>query len=233
MSYITKEITLCDNIIKLGAQGSYGVLQYNIDITPWTDSLGTDGTVEMSAKRSEDDVPYEVAGVSYADGVVSWVVDATDTGYVGSGTVEIRYTTADSGLIKSKLFATKTFKCHGDSTSTPSTFENWYAQMVELYNQFAELTAEAETLSEGSDATASFDSSTGVLTLGIPTGATGEQGEQGETGNGIESIALTSTSGLVDTYTITFTDGTTTTFTVTNGEDLSATDDGEGNVTLT
>lgn len=229
MSYIVKEITLCDNVIDLGAQGSHDVIQYNIDITPWTNSLGTDGTVEVSAKRSQDETPYEVAGISYADGVVSWVVDDTDTGYTGTGTAEVRYTTADGGLIKSKLYATRTFKCHGDSTSTPSTFENWYAQMVALYEQFAELTAEAETLAEGSDATASFDSSTGVLTLGIPTGA---QGEQGETGNGIASVAKTSTSGTVDTYTITFTDGTTTTFTVTNAGTLTATDDGAGNVTV-
>ena len=37
----------------------------------------------------------------------------------------------------------------------------------------------------------------------------------GATGNGIESVTLTSSAGLVDTYTITFTDGTTTTFDVT------------------
>lgn len=43
------------------------------------------------------------------------------------------------------------------------------------------------------------------------------EGAQGETGNGIESIELTSTSGLVDTYTITYTDGSTSTFTVHNG----------------
>ena len=38
-------------------------------------------------------------------------------------------------------------------------------------------------------------------------------------GKGIQSIAKTSTSGLVDTYTITYTDGTTSTYTVTNGND--------------
>lgn len=38
-------------------------------------------------------------------------------------------------------------------------------------------------------------------------------------GKGIQSIAKTSTSGLVDTYTITYTDGTTSTYTVTNGKD--------------
>ena len=45
------------------------------------------------------------------------------------------------------------------------------------------------------------------------------KGEAGDDGNGIVSIAKTSTSGLVDTYTITYTDGTTSTFDVTNGED--------------
>ena len=50
-----------------------------------------------------------------------------------------------------------------------------------------------------------------------PAGPVGPQGTQGETGIGIESIAKTSTEGLVDTYTITFTDGTATIFTVTNG----------------
>lgn len=38
-------------------------------------------------------------------------------------------------------------------------------------------------------------------------------------GNGISSIAKTSTAGLVDTYTITYDDGQTSTFAVTNGAD--------------
>ncbi|MBO5111367.1 MAG: InlB B-repeat-containing protein [Clostridia bacterium] len=50
-------------------------------------------------------------------------------------------------------------------------------------------------------------------------GDQGEQGIQGETGNGIVSVKLTATDGLIDTYTVTFTDGTTTTFTVVNGAD--------------
>lgn len=50
-------------------------------------------------------------------------------------------------------------------------------------------------------------------------GAKGDTGATGPTGNGIASIAKTSTVGKVDTYTITMTDGTTYTFTVTNGSD--------------
>ena len=44
-------------------------------------------------------------------------------------------------------------------------------------------------------------------------------GEKGDDGRGIESIELTSSEGLVDTYTITYSDGTTSTFTITNGKD--------------
>ncbi len=50
------------------------------------------------------------------------------------------------------------------------------------------------------------------------TDLSGAQGIQGQTGNGIVGINLTTTVGLVDTYTVTFTNGTSTTFTVTNGE---------------
>ena len=53
----------------------------------------------------------------------------------------------------------------------------------------------------------------------------GKKGDTGATGNGIATIAKTSTSGLVDTYTITFTDGTSTTFEVTNGQDGEVTYD--------
>lgn len=70
-----------------------------------------------------------------------------------------------------------------------------------------------------------------VFNFTIPRGDRGEQGEQGiqgETGNGIASVELTSTSGLVDTYTITFTDGNTTTFNVTNGQDGIDGQDGNG-----
>ena len=52
-------------------------------------------------------------------------------------------------------------------------------------------------------------------------------GTDGANGNGIESIAKTSTEGAVATYTVTFTDGKTTTFTVTNGTDGSNGQDGK------
>ena len=44
------------------------------------------------------------------------------------------------------------------------------------------MTATATTLPEGSEATASYDAETGVMSFGIPVGATGAQGEQGVAG---------------------------------------------------
>lgn len=57
-----------------------------------------------------------------------------------------------------------------------------------------------------------------VLDFSIPKG---ERGYTGDTGNGISSVAKTSTDGLVDTYTITYTNGQATTFNVTNGENAT------------
>ena len=84
------------------------------------------------------------------------------------------------------------------------------------------------TLTAGSSATATaaWDEANKKInfTFGIP------KGDTGATGNGIKSINLTSSNGLVDTYTITFTDGSTTTFVVTNGEKGEAGKDGvDGN----
>ncbi|MBO7732738.1 MAG: metallophosphoesterase [Methanobrevibacter sp.] len=98
-------------------------------------------------------------------------------------------------------------------TPSPSIYEqflNDLEEYQEAIHNLETLAATAETLPAGSDATASYVN--GVLQLGIP------KGDTGATGNGIQSIAKTSTSGSVDTYTITFTNGNTTTFDVTNGE---------------
>jgi len=77
----------------------------------------------------------------------------------------------------------------------------------------------AETLPPGSEAYARNDGSTQnvILVFGIPQG---EQGEQGETGNGIESITLLQTVGLVKTYRILFTDGDHFDFNVTDGKGI-------------
>lgn len=114
------------------------------------------------------------------------------------------------------------YAVQGGYIGTEQEFTDALGQAGITLAELEGLRAVATTLAEGSQATASY--SDGVLTLGIPRGATGstgakgDTGDKGETGNGIESIELTATVGKVKTYTITFTDGTTTTFDVTDGE---------------
>ena len=87
--------------------------------------------------------------------------------------------------------------------------EQAIAEVIQQIEDFEQVQVVVNTLPPSSQATSDFTD--GVLTLGIP------QGVKGDTGNGIQSIAKVSTSGLVDTYRITYTNGQTTTFTVTNG----------------
>lgn len=74
------------------------------------------------------------------------------------------------------------------------------------------------TVAPGEDATV-VNSGTvhaAVFDFEIPQGA---KGDPGDTGNGIASIELTETVGLVKTYTVTYTDATTMTFDVEDGAD--------------
>ena len=93
-----------------------------------------------------------------------------------------------------------------------------------------------DTGNDGDVMTPSYNSTTGELSwtkqsnpdVPDPMNIRGPKGDTGDTGIGISSIAKTSTSGLVDTYTITLTDGSTYTFPVTNGEKGDTGDDGNG-----
>ena len=108
-----------------------------------------------------------------------------------------------------------TIKCNakvdGDNEQpiTPSQFEQFVAQVISEVEKVTGMTAEAETLPSGSQATARYEN--GKLYIGIPQG---EQGEQGESGVGIASVTLNADY----TLTITMTDGTSITTTSIRGE---------------
>ena len=108
------------------------------------------------------------------------------------------------------------------------TYDQFCAALGDLANvleDFESFQAQATTLPEGSAATASYEN--GVLTLGIP------KGDKGDTGNGISSISLVSTVGLVKTYRITYTNGDTFDYAVTNGNGIASTSYDSTNHTLT
>ena len=55
-------------------------------------------------------------------------------------------------------------------------------EAAERLAEFKNLGATAETLASGSNATASFDASTGVITIGVPIGKKGDKGDKGDPG---------------------------------------------------
>ena len=55
-------------------------------------------------------------------------------------------------------------------------------EAAERLAEFKNLGATAKTLASGSNATASFDASTGVITIGVPIGKKGDKGDKGDPG---------------------------------------------------
>lgn len=127
----------------------------------------------------------------------------TDTGNV---TVNLVGSIADGDTLTDRL---TTYPCkavivdadakvEGEETEsiTPSQFEQFVEIVHDEVEQVTGMTAEAETLPAGSDATASY--SDGVLSFGIPKGDKGEQGEQGETGHTGEPAGFGDVTASVD-----------------------------------
>lgn len=78
-------------------------------------------------------------------------------------------------------------------TQAIATLNEGVAEAQELAEQWEGMSAQAVTLPEGSDATAAY--SGGVLTIGVPTGATGAKGDKGDPGSeGYRVSSLDSTA---------------------------------------
>ena len=89
----------------------------------------------------------------------------------------------------------------GGYSGTEQEFIEMLGNASVAIDELENMTATAETLEPGSDATAVY--SEGNLAIGIPKGEQGIRGLQGETGNGIQSISLNPDY----TLTISYTDG--------------------------
>ena len=182
--------------ITLGRRGENEVAKVQFDCSAWFTEFGS-GVVSLLVKRNGDESAYPVALT--ADGnIFEWTVTATDTQFVGEGCAELVFT-VNNQIAKSAVYTTLVLKDIGEPSATPpDPYESWVDDLTALgatvqgYAQDAEqsasdaaasaalvtgMTATAETLAAGSSATASY--SNGVLTIGVPTGATGAQGPQG------------------------------------------------------
>ena len=155
--------------------------------------------VTVYVLRNGDSVAYPASTVEITDTEIIWTVTSVDTDKSGRGKVQYRFSDATTGeVIKTEIY----YFIIGLALDTevgpaPDPYETWLDSLTDLAGQvqtdarraedaveeIQSITAEAETLPAGSEATASYDD--GKLTFGIPAGPQGERGAtgaQGETG---------------------------------------------------
>jgi hypothetical protein len=185
--------------IVLGRRGETEATQIIFDVSSLVSAYG-DGSAVLMVKRPTDTDAYP-AVIERVDDTVVWTITTTETEHKGSGKCELFWYIGEA-LAKSIVFRTVVMEDIGAVVSDPpDPYESWvdsltalgaeaqeYARQASISADDAEaaaaqitgMTAEAETLSTGSEATASY--SDGVLHFGIPTGPAGPQGPQGEQG---------------------------------------------------
>ena len=169
--------------------------------------------VTVFVLRNGDSVAYPASTVEITDTEIIWTVTSVDTDKSGRGKVQYRFSDATTGeVIKTEIYYFIVgLALDTEVGPAPDPYETWLDSLTDLAGQaqtaardaeseatwsatYAEqaraavaeiqsITADAETLPAGSEATASYDD--GKLTFGIPAGPQGERGAtgaQGETG---------------------------------------------------
>lgn len=191
--------------IRIGVVGENDARVVQIDWSAWAEQYGT-GTVTVLLQRSGDTNPYPV--VTFTDGTVTtWLPSSTDTAVAGLGKIQIEYR-VNSVVAKTEIFRVQIAKSLTPETDPPDPYESWLDTLTDLASEteqnaqdaqaaqtaaeaaqdgaeaalaeFTSVTAEAETLPAGSEATATYQD--GHLTFGIPRGETGTQGPKGDKG---------------------------------------------------
>ena len=121
--------------------------------------IETAGTTQVSVVNSAGST--QVANVNSAGTTQIAAVEAAGTEQVATVKAEGQTQTAAA-------------KAQADAAAASAQ------KAADRLNEFKDIGATATTLAAGSDATASFDASTGVLTIGVPQGIQGIQGETGK-----------------------------------------------------
>ena len=182
--------------IVLGRRGENEATQINFDVSSLVSTYG-DGSAVLMVKRPTDTDAYP-AVIERVDDTVVWTITTTETEAKGDGKVEL-FWYVDEALAKSIVYRTIVLEDIGAVVSDPpDPYESWVDSLTALGAEAQEcarqaassaddaeaaaaqitgMTAEAETLPVGSEATASY--SDGVMYFGIPTGPAGPQGPQG------------------------------------------------------
>ena len=121
---------------------------------------------------SETEIPLIEQAVDIAANLAGYIETATDAADIASAAASSAGDSAASAAIDAANVAAQYGSL--ETLKTQTTAAKDAAQNAA--DAISNLTATATTLPEGSSATASYDSDTQILTLGIPVGATGASG---------------------------------------------------------
>lgn len=172
------EIAERNKFIEIGRSGENLARRVEFDVSEWRAQYG-EGTVGLLAQRSGDAAPYPCT-LHAENGKYYWYVTATDTAKGGYGSCELQYHVGET-VVKSDRWTVHTAHTLGESEEIPEAQPNWVTDVMNAGMQvqtaqaaWENMSAEAETLSAGENATASY--ADGTLTLGIPRGMQGAAG---------------------------------------------------------
>ena len=88
-------------------------------------------------------------------------------------------------ILKARAWAENPEDVLVDPVGYPGEYsaKHWAAKAEDAAGEIKDVSAQANTLPAGDDATASYDEATGVLSFGIPRGEKGDKGDKGDKGN--------------------------------------------------
>lgn len=162
----------------LGRQTENGVTVISIDVQSWLGQWPGMETVIMATRPGES-AAYPAATRMNGNSIV-WTVNGADTAIAGRGTAEILGLVDGvrklSQIVRTRIKASTV----ANTMEPPEGAQPWVDTVINAADEIKNMTATAETLQPGEEATASY--ADGKLTLGIPRGVAGEPGPQGEQG---------------------------------------------------
>ena len=156
------------------------------------------GSQQPDSSLDDDTIQVINFGVTLAD-----LQSAVSNASTSADNAEDSANAASTSEIKAQAWAENPEDVSVESGKYSSF--HWSEKAKAYVAEINGLSVVVTTLSEGSLATSSYNSGTGVLTLGIPKGDQGIQGIQGIQGQSVDHVSLTSGSGsagTIDTYTV-------------------------------
>lgn len=168
--------------IPLGYAGEQEATTITIDMSEWLGNAVV-SSVSILYKNPAGEV-YPVTTSTIDRELITWNVSKADTYLPGVGEIQLVLNAvavfSDEKISKSAVCKTRVLPSVDQNLgSAPDGYETWMNDLLNAAGEIKRVSAQANTLEAGEAATAAFDGSTGVLTIGIPAGNDGHTPARG------------------------------------------------------